>query len=556
MAKLFPTIAEQYQSGRMDDQLDLVFSLAATDGIILLPGAGRPYIDAKSGSYDVSDLLLPCDLKTWQTLTKAHAGGMDIYPEWFSCNEDGYFDFTQETFLATFIRCKRLTKHHGSFLMDGAPVTKNEVKSALRRSLAIVRKDAGSQIYGAFAALNTMVEDDEPDDKRGRLTREALVEEMDRRGYRARFNVITAEYETTGTTDTGRAMTQDDLVTVMHDELSDNYKGCSFDVLTQYISYAARESRYNPVLDLLKATEWDGVDRLPELYALVGIDKDALSKTLVRKWLMQSVALLFNDVVDPFGADGCLVFNGEQGAGKTSLLRHLALKDAWFAEGCSVDDRDKDTTRRIVTKWLSELGEVESTLKSDISKLKAFVSSAVDRYRLPYGRSDVVTPRHTSLAATCNSDRYLIDPTGNRRWWSVPFTRKIPREELLALDALQLWAQIYATVAPLSYQEKSACFRLTAEEQEALAVRNGEYEKPSKGQPEVEDILAEAHENGLTFRRMTVAEFKELWPVLRAYTVQQIGAALKRCGVEQIRTKNARLMELPTPTASGQPWRG
>ena len=108
----------------------------------------------------------------------------------------------------------------------------------------------------------------------------------------------------------------------------------------------------------------------------------------------------------------------------------------------------------------------------------------------------------------------------------------------------------------MTYQEKSACFRLTAEEQEALAVRNGEYEKPSKGQPEVEDILAEAQENSLTFRRMTVAEFKELWPVLRAYSVQQIGAALKRCGIEQIRTKNARLMELPTPTASGQPWRG
>lgn len=554
MANLFPTIAERYQAGQMDDNLDLVFSLAATDGIILLPGAGRPYIDAKSGTYNLDDLLLPCDLHTWKTITAAYKGGMDVFPAWFTWNDAGYFEFTQEDFLAAFIKVRRITKHRGSFLADGNPITKTEIKRALCRSLSIVRKDAGSMLYGAFSALNTMVEDDEPDDKRGRLTIEALDSEMEARGYRPRYNIITAEYETIGTTGTGRIMAQDDLVTNLHNALADNYTGTSFDVLTQYIAYIARENRYNPVLDLLAATPWDGTDRLPQLFALIGIEDDPLSQTLVRKWLRQSVALLFNDAKDPFGADGCLVFNGDQGAGKTSLLRHLALKDAWFAEGCSIDDRDKDTTRRIVTKWLSELGEVESTLKSDISKLKAFVSSAVDHYRLPYGRSDVVAPRHTSLAATCNSDRYLIDPTGNRRWWSVPFTRKVPRDELLALDALQLWSQVYAEVEPMTYQEKAACFRLTQDEQEKLAERNGEYEKPSKGQPEVEDILAKANTEGLAFKLMTVAEFKETWPVLRQYTVQQIGVALKRCGIEPKRTKHARLAELPTPDKAGVPW--
>lgn len=554
MANLFPTIAERYQAGQMDDNLDLVFSLAATDGIILLPGAGRPYIDAKSGTYNLDDLLLPCDLHTWKTITAAYKGGMDVFPAWFTWNDAGYFEFTQEDFLTAFIKVRRITKHHGSFLADGNPITKTEIKRALCRSLSIVRKDAGSMLYGAFSALNTMVEDDEPDDKRGRLTIEALDSEMEARGYRPRYNIITAEYETTGTTGTGRIMAQDDLVTNLHNALADNYTGTSFDVLTQYITYIARENRYNPVLDLLAATPWDGTDRLPQLFALIGIEDDPLSQTLVRKWLRQSVALLFNDAKDPFGADGCLVFNGDQGAGKTSLLRHLALKDAWFAEGCSIDDRDKDTTRRIVTKWLSELGEVESTLKSDISKLKAFVSSAVDHYRLPYGRSDVVAPRHTSLAATCNSDRYLIDPTGNRRWWSVPFTRKVPRDELLALDALQLWSQVYAEVEPMTYQEKAACFRLTQDEQEKLAERNGEYEKPSKGQPEVEDILAKANTEGLAFKLMTVAEFKETWPVLRQYTVQQIGVAIKRCGIEPKRTMTARLAELPTPNKADVPW--
>ena len=393
--------------------------------------------------------------------------------------------------------------------------------------------------------------------KKTRLTRAALVEEMHARSYHVRHNVITGEYETTGRTAAGRAMGQDDIITIMHDALADQYKGVSFDTLQQYIAFEARENRYNPVLDLLAATKWDGENRLPQLYALVGVEHDALSQTLIKKWLFQTVALLFNDEDDPFGADGCLVLNGKeldiaynQGAGKTSFFRHLALKAAWFGEGLSLDDYDKDTQRRALTKWISELGEVESTLKSDISKLKAFVTNSVDRYRLPYGRSDIVGPRHTSLCATCNTDRYLIDPTGNRRWWTVPVRRLIPYDEIQALDALQLWSQVYAWIAPMSYKDKAASFRLTEEEKQLLAIRNGEFEKPLKGQVEVADILYQGERDSLPTRSITISEWKAMWDALRPYSAQQISAALKACGVGITRTKIGACAELPTPSTS------
>ena len=152
------------------------------------------------------------------------------------------------------------------------------------------------------------------------------------------------------------------------------------------------------------------------------------------------------------------------------------------------------------------------------------------------------------MCATCNSDRYLIDPTGNRRWWSVPFNRTVPRAELLELDALQLWAQIFAIVAPLSYHDKAACFRLSEDEKKLLAVRNGEYEKPLKAQPEVADILFQAKRDDLTMKRMTVSEFKALWDVLRPYTAQQISAAIKACHIEITRTKAGAVAELPAPS--------
>lgn len=553
----FLAVVDDYKAGIYDGEPDLIFSAAASEGYVLLPGADRPYVEAKNGAYEVSDLLLPFRLSVFKTLQSAREMGMSIYPDWFSYDfEERYFKFTQEDFCQSFIFAKDLKRHNGEFLVNGEVKTDDEIKDSIRRSLAIVRSDPGKMIYGVFSALKTMVKDDAPPkEHKDRLTIAALAEEIRARGYDLKYNTITAEMEIVGLSDTGRALSQDDLITILHDALSGDYKGVNFDILRMYTQYHARENMYNPVLQLLSATQWDGVDRLPELYTLIGVSDDRLSQVLIRKWLYQAVALLFNDPVNPFGADGCLVFNGAQGAGKTSLFRHLAMRDAWFAEGCTIDDHDKDTSRRVITTWIAELGEVESTLKSDIAKLKAFVSASVDKYRLAYGKSDIVRVRTTSLCATCNSNRYLIDPTGNRRWWSVPFNRMIPREDLMSFDALQLWAQIYAVVNPLEYKDKAACFRLTEEERNALAERNNIYEKPQKGQTEIEDILSMAKEKKYAFKKMTVTEFKRLWnDDLRMYSTQQIGTALRACGVDIKHLKSGSIAELPTPFKADEPF--
>lgn len=420
------------------------------------------------------------------------------------------------------------------------PLEAKEVQTIIAQAL---KYSPGTSLQTMMAAVVTTKK------QRQTLTLDVVCDEMALRGYGIKYNLITKQYETDGRTAAGRVMSIDDLAVMMHDALADSYRGCSFDALNQYLTFAGRESSYNPVLELLERSTWDGVDRLPQLYDLIGIaDDDSLSRVLVKKWLMQSVALLFNRDDAPFGADGCLVFNGVQGAGKTSLLRHLAINPAWFGEGSVISD-DKDTTRRVLSTWIAELGELETTLKSDVAALKAFVTNSIDHYRLPYAKSDTVSVRMTSLCGTCNSDRYLIDVTGNRRWWSVPFTQALSAADIAELDALQLWSQIFSEVAPLSYDAKTTCFRLTEAERVALSARNGLYEKPQKGELEVRDILDKAEREKLPYSQITVAEFKEYWPILRAYSVQQIGVALTRCGIESTRDGNRikRTRLLPTP---------
>lgn len=386
-----------------------------------------------------------------------------------------------------------------------------------------------------------------------RLTLEVLESVMGVQNYTARHNVITQEIEVSGKTLTGRQMDYDDLVTTLHSSLTGRLKGCTTDNIIAYTAVIAKNHEYNPILDLLEETQWDGESRVTELYKIMGIEDDPFSCTLVYKWLLQGVALLFNDLNDPFGAEGALVLSGEQSACKTSLLKHLAIKSMWFLEGGEIKAYDKDTKRRVVTHWISELGELGSTFrKTDIDELKAFVTNSVDEYRVPYARRDRKVVRRTNLCATCNPEQYLVDPTGNRRWWSVKINKPIEREEIEALDALQLWAEIYTIVSKYNQKEKAACFRLSRSELEELRIRNAEFETPITAEEECRDILTEATEAGdlVTWRNVTITEWISQHKALQAYSSVQVGKALKRIGIQQDRSNSRRYYFLPDPIPS------
>lgn len=387
--------------------------------------------------------------------------------------------------------------------------------------------------------------------KRQRLTIGALKTELEQMGIAVKLNIITVEIDIDGETPAGKPYEKDTLIAYLHSRLSGNYSGCGFDTLVNYIDFIAGENAYNPVLDYIRSKPWDKKTRVPELAQIMGIEKDSLSVALLYKWLMQGAALLENENINnPFGASGVLVLQGKQGTGKTSLLRHLAMKSVWFGEGQSIKDNDKDTVRRVVTKFISELGEVETTLRSDIEGLKNFITQPVDHYRLPYGRSDRKNCRHTNLGATCNSDRYLIDTTGNRRWWTIPIEKTMKYTEIQALDAQQLWAEILELVE--SCGDVQGCFRLTEEEEQQLEQRNKGSEKYIKGEAEVLDILANAADNPSTYeeREVTISEFKREYDlVLRPYSVETIGKALARQGfeamVKRVDGKKGRYLSLP-----------
>jgi len=344
-------------------------------------------------------------------------------------------------------------------------------------------------------------------------------------GANLRYNEITHETEIKGF-DTEYSHEQIDsiLAILIFDRIRNNFRDCTMANIQNFIQAIIIKNRYNPVLDALNITLWDQRSRLPEIHHILGIEDD-LSKVLVKKWFMQCVSLLHNSIDSPFGADGILVLTGDQGIGKTSFFKKLG--EPYFREGAYIDFRDKDTIRRATGCFICELGEIESTLRSDIEKMKAFITRERDDYRLPYGRADVKHVRRTSFCGTCNSNEFLKDPTGNRRFWTVS-VKNIDLDALSKLDVPQLWSEIYEMVKIEGLQ----AFRLKKDEQRLLNERNKAHEQPIRAQREVEDILSRIGNNSqYNWQLITVTEWKKQFVEIDKYSASDIGKALKKCGI-------------------------
>ena len=410
----------------------------------------------------------------------------------------------------------------------GNGLTLEEIQSYLRKGLQLEEIAAASQALQLRGELRPA-----GDGPRVPLNLERFTQALEELGVTVRHNLITKETELTGlparfNPEALRA----DAPVILHDMLKDRFR-CSKELVADLLSLTAGLHRYNPVLEWLDGLVWDGQDRLLQLFRILHLDEeDQLSMTLVQKWCWQCVAMAKNELEGAYGADGILVLQGPQGIGKTTFARIMAAKPQFFKAGQYIDTRDKDTSRRCVTAWVSELGELETTLRSDLERLKAFITAERDEYRLPYARCDTVSARRTSLIATCNSAEFLIDPTGSRRFWTVP-VEQIDLAALARFDVGQFWAQMRMIVE----EEGAQCFRLSAAEQALLAKRNASHEKPVKAQREVEDILSSAEERRQHYewRYATVTEFKAENPALTRYSANQIGHALDRVGIRMER---------------------
>jgi putative DNA primase/helicase len=200
------------------------------------------------------------------------------------------------------------------------------------------------------------------------------------------------------------------------------------------VRMAARLCRYNPVLDLIRAEVWDGVDRLEHWMAdCLGVEDRAYTRLVGACFIKGMV----NRALNP----GCkfdymLILKGPQGAKKSTVFRTLAAP--WFTDN-AIKMGDKDSLMAMQSIWLAESSELESMNKSETNAIKQFLSASEDLFRPPYGAQMVKRPRHAVFGGTTNAETFLKDVTGDRRFWPL----EVGELNLEALQAqrLQLFAE-------------------------------------------------------------------------------------------------------------------
>lgn len=208
----------------------------------------------------------------------------------------------------------------------------------------------------------------------------------------------------------------------------------------QAVAALARKRVVHPVREYLDALTWDGGRRIDTfLHVYFRTDDTPYTRSIGRMWLISACARAYKPGCK---VDTMVVLESPQGRKKSSGLRELVPNPEWFSD-TPVELDSKDRFQCLRKKWIYEIGELDSFRGKDSTRIKSFMSSPVDNYRASYGRGNKDYPRSCVMAGTTNDDAYLIDRTGNRRFWPAK-CHGTADVEGIRRDRDQIWAEAVA----------------------------------------------------------------------------------------------------------------
>lgn len=200
---------------------------------------------------------------------------------------------------------------------------------------------------------------------------------------------------------------------------------------------AVNRGSYHPVRQYLDKLRWDNTPRLEDWLIKYGGAADSEYARAVGRLVLLAAVRRIRQPGCKF--DEMLVMESTQGKDKSSVLKALCPKEKWFSDNLPLDADSKEVIEQTSGKWILEAAELSGMRKGDVEHLKSFLSRDTDIARLSYERTTVERQRHFIIVGTTNSNEYLKDNTGNRRFWPI----RTPSFDITALrkDRDQIWAE-------------------------------------------------------------------------------------------------------------------
>lgn len=264
-------------------------------------------------------------------------------------------------------------------------------------------------------------------------------------------------------------------------------KELAIDCLVQ----VAGENPYNPVTEYLSHCEQQVpptcIDRLATTY-LRPCDEAGGEPTIYDEMLKRTLIGAVARAFDPgHKHDTACVIMGDQGAYKSSFWG--CLGGPFYSDALG-DISSKDDVMVLHRSWIMEWAELDHiTNRKHAGQVKAFLSQAVDLLRVPYGKAVEAFPRRGIIVGTTNKTAgFLVDETGNRRFWVIPTTKT--QADQINTAALLLERDAIWSAAVIAYRNGETS-RLPTAMESAVEQENDAYMIESPWRAGIETYLTD-----------------------------------------------------------------
>jgi len=237
------------------------------------------------------------------------------------------------------------------------------------------------------------------------------------------------------------------------------------------MAIVARENSFHPVRRYLKQQKWDGVPRVESLFTdYLGTPANVYTRETAKLMLVGAVTRVFEP---GHKFDTAVILESPQGSRKSTMIKIMG-RDRWFAELKNDDfGNQQKMVESMQGNWIIELPELKGIGKADANTVKAFISGEKEEVRMAYARTVKTFYRQCIFIGSTNDGLYLIDTTGNRRFWPIKvYKNKYDPIDTEKLDSEmdQIWAEAYVLYQEMRKEHPTGVLPLMlSREAEAIA---------------------------------------------------------------------------------------
>lgn len=198
----------------------------------------------------------------------------------------------------------------------------------------------------------------------------------------------------------------------------------------------AEENSFDSAIEWGNSLLWDGVPRVERFLEQYAQAESSDYTRAVSRYLWTALAAR---LLKP-GAkcDMVPVLVGGQGTGKSTGVMAMAPEPDAYVE-VNLEHRDDNLARSLRGKLVGELGELRGLMTREAEAIKAWITRTHEEWIPKYMEFATKFPRRLVFIGTTNSDEFLADETGERRW--LPVRVGSVDVEAIVRDRDQLWAE-------------------------------------------------------------------------------------------------------------------